>query len=614
MFNIIFLLIISFSAAISQAASICGDLFLPASQQSPQQILRSIFRVASEEELKKINADFTAAAGGATTPLPRDNSWPADEVQYMGYVNQIGTPFENGTFKNLSRLRSYFKNLGITNFYLLPFLESPFKDAGFDVRDYFKVEPKLGGDSEFFDFVKQVRLQNQKLQMDLVLNHVSRDHRWAQQAIAGDASFQKYFHIRTVAPDVVEVIKDKSGLPMEAIYRELDEHGKSVEVRRRVIFPEFANPLHPHYVMIKTPSGKTMWVYHTFYPFQFDLNFNNPQVLNEVYRVVKYWTENGADIFRFDAVPFFFKERESDPRTLLVVNLLSKLLSLISNKTIVMVEANQEPVLVKKYFENGANLAYNFQLMGDMWASILTGDKKFYVNSIKNAISLPKGTHWANFLRLHDELSLEMVPQDVREVIQKNLIDTGKGVSFRGGYGVGGRMADFLDKSLARMRLAFAMLMSQNGMPIVYYGDEIMAVNDMAYAKRAATARGGDFDARDVNRGPIPAEKFLAAQENPHTDEGKLYRETQKMISIRRQRVSLRRGTIKIVETDNPSLVIYERNFKNEKTIIVLNLSDQPLTVKLPITNAATDLLTDKAVFSNAFLEPYASLWLDVKD
>jgi maltose alpha-D-glucosyltransferase/alpha-amylase len=572
----------------------------------------------------------------------QDPNWLQDEVQYMGYVNFMGTEKGKGTFRTLDNMLPYLSGtVGASMIYPLPYLKSPFKDAGFDVADFRTVDDRFGGNAEFKPFRQALTKTNGKLQMDLILNHISEEHPWAKKAVAGDPKFRKYFHILETPPRVVSVTKDKDGLPVAARYLETDEHGVSHEVERRVIFPQFANPEHPHYVRMTDGHGKTIWVYHTFYPFQWDLNYSNPETLREAFEIVGYWANQGVDVIRLDAIPFLFKDQESDPRTMKVVESLRYFLAQSTPSTVIIVEACQEPKVVYKFFgkvesynvahlahdfktTSTGQLAYNFDLMNYTWASLLAKDKSFFLDIVRDTKEPPPGAVWANFLRLHDELTLEMAPESVRSVIRRELLNTGKGTPFRGDLGVGGRMGDFLDRDPRRMKLAFSLLLSLKGLPIIYYGDEIMARGDHAYAARAAADRGGQFDARDEGRGPIELADYQSAVAAGNSSpEGTVLNSVRTLVQMRKQRASLRRGDTTLINTNHQAVIAYTRAIPGEKTLMLHNLSGSNSTVTVGIKLAAstrlTDLLTRQGLAFTAIgdqiqvtLMPYQTVWLAI--
>ena len=174
--------------------------------------------------------------------------------------------------------------------------------------------------------------------------------------------------------------------------------------------------------------------------------------------------------------------------------------------------------------------------MPAIWASLVTGDKKYFIDAHKDTPKIPQTSSWAVFLRVHDELTLEMVEPEVREIIYNEL--SPKGASFRKGFGVSGRMANFLDKNPDRIELAFSILMSLPGIPIIYYGDEVGVANNFKNAKKSEALRKfkqrtskikllSYFDSRDIHRGEIPAKLFYGSTKDYYVFNSKVYKKVQ---------------------------------------------------------------------------------------
>ena len=232
--------------------------------------------------------------------LTRADDWYKDEIIYMFYVDQFGvvTPQKSNTFKDTSAMFDYLKDLGVTTLYLLPFADSPMSDAGFDVKNPRNIRADLGGKAQFNEFVKEAKKNGFKIKADLILNHVSDEHEWFQAFLRGDTSKANYFVVKDEMPEYTKYVDEKVGTIVE--YKE-----KSGKIsKRRLIFPEITDN---HYRKV-TLNGKDYYFYHTFYPFQLDVNWENPEVLYYWLDTINYWTNIGIDIFRFDAIPYLSKE------------------------------------------------------------------------------------------------------------------------------------------------------------------------------------------------------------------------------------------------------------------------------------------------------------------
>lgn len=588
--------------------------------------------------------------------LSRENDWYKDEIIYMFYVDQFGTvtPEKPNQFKDTTKMLDYLKSLGVTTIYMLPFADSPMEDSGFDVKNPQNVRKDLGGRPQFEAFIKEAKTKGFNIKADLVLNHFSDQHEWFQQALKGDLEKLNRFVVREDMPQYTKYVDSKLGTVIE--YKEND--GKIS--KRRLIFPEITEN---NYRKV-TINGNDYYLYHTFYPFQLDINWKNPEVLYYNLETMNYWANLGVDIFRLDAIPYLDKEpgtnAENLPTTHAIIRILSNYLQAVAPRSVLQAEACQQPKDVIPYFgterktETNINgevkelkrtdevqIAYNFPYMPALWASFITEDSKYFQEAVKQTPNIPESASWATFLRVHDELTLEMVTPEMRELIYDALEP--KGAPFRKGFGVSGRMANFLDQDHDHIEMAFSVLLSMPGIPIIYYGDEIGAKNNFDNAKKSADLRKKKqakskikllsfFDSRDINRGSLTQKDFYEASQTTKTYSGKIFHQVQKMISLRKSIPALSRGGLTILKTKKPYIFAYIRHYKGEKYLIVNNLSDKRTTaeIELPaevllkslkndsyvyLTNILTDeeykvkiSLTDKK--TRLLMYPYAVVWL----
>lgn len=589
--------------------------------------------------------------------LNRASDWYKDEVIYMFYVDQFGTvtPERTNQFKDTIKMLPYLKDLGVTTLYMLPFADSPMEDAGFDVKNPQNVRQDLGGKTQFEEFIKEAKAQGFNIKADLVLNHFSDQHEWFKQAMNGDVSKLDYFVTREDLPEYTKYVDSKLGTVVE--YKE--PNGQIS--KRRLIFPENTEN---HYRKV-TINGKDYYIYHTFYPFQLDINWKNPEVLYYNLGTLNYWANLGVDIFRLDAIPYLSKDSgtnaENQPATHEIIKILSLYLQAVAPRTVLQAEACQLPKDVIPYFgtekksevivdgktrdfkrTDEVQIAYNFPYMPALWASFITEDSNYFKEAVKQTPGIPDSASWATFLRVHDELTLEMVTPEMRQLIYNALEP--KGAPFRKGFGVAGRMANFLDEDHDHIEMAFSVLLSMPGIPIIYYGDEIGAKNNFENAKKSADLRKKKqakskikllsfFDSRDINRGLLTQQAFYDAKNSTKTYSGKIYHKVQKMIALRKSTPALSRGDLTILKTNYPHVFAYIRSYKGEKYLIVNNLSDKRLTaeVDLPanmlikaiknnehsvyLTNILTDeqyklkpSIKDKK--TRLLMYPYAEVWL----
>lgn len=631
------------------------------------EIKASIVQIYGKERCDEIYNKITEIAAQAVKnrsaqlkadDIKRSQDWYKDEIIYMFYTDQFGvtnTDSKN-TFKDTERMFGYLKDLGVTTLYMLPFADSPMQDSGFDVKNPRDVRSDLGGMKEFKDFITKAKQSGFKIKADLVLNHFSQEHEWFKDIEKGDLSKLDYFIVTDEMPLYKKYQDEKLGTVVE--YFEKDG---SVS-KRRLIFPENTEN-HWRKVTIK---GKDYYFYHTFYPFQLDINWENPEVLYYCLETISYWCNMGIDIFRMDAIPYLSKEpgtnAENQPKTHAIIRLLSNYIQATAPSSVIQVEACQHPKDILPYFgkertvdiksgdktkaikrTDEAQIAYHFPYMPAIWASLITKDKKYFFEANKETPAIPESATWAIFLRVHDELTLEMVTPEIREIIHNGLVK--KGADFRKGFGVSGRMANFLDNDPDRIGLAFSILMSLPGVPIIYYGDEIGARNNFKNAKEIEQERKARqkksktkskllsyFDSRDIHRGNIPYKLFYGSAKDYYEFNSKVYKKVKNLIQLRKELPVMSRGQFILLNTKDPANFAYIRKDKDKQILVVNNLSDKKLVaeITLPVEiilknnghiRVLKNLINDDNVRVNLSLKnktmhlrvkPYDALWLEL--
>lgn len=577
-----------------------------------KEIKNAIINIYGKEQADEIYEKVMEQAAQAIKNRPaelvkqdqtRPSDWYKNEIIYMFYVDQFGNvkPNKENTFKDTTLMFDYLEDLGVTTLYLLPFADSPMEDAGFDVRNPQSVRADLGGNKEFQTFITEAKKRGFKIKADLVLNHFSSEHEWFKRLEAGDESALDYFVYTDKKPEYTKYQDEKLGTVIE--YKE--PNGKIS--KRRLIFPEAMEDNYRHVVV----NGKDYYLYHTFYPFQLDINWENPEVLYYVLKTITYWTNTGIDIFRMDAIPYLSKDAgtdaENEPKTHSIIKLLSDYIQLTAPSTVIQVEACQTPKDILPYFgkdrevkvqagdedltlkrTNEAQIAYHFPYMPAIWASLITEDKKYFIDAYKKTPQIPKSAAWGIFLRVHDELTLEMVTPEVRELIFDNLVT--KGASFRNGFGVSGRMANFLNKNPNRIEEAFSILLTLPGIPIIYYGDEVGVTNNYENAKKAAQKRAKNnkdllstFDSRDIHRGDVPQKLFYGSTLGYYQFNSKVYKKVRNLIHLRKSLPVMKNGDFEILKTASKSNFAYIRKNAEQQILVINNLSSDKLVAEITL-------------------------------
>ena len=588
--------------------------------------------------------------------LNRSNDWYKDEIIYMFYVDQFGVDDDmspNTFYKSVKMLR-YLRDLGVTTIYMLPFADSPMGDAGFDVKNPRDVRKDLGGMQEFILFITEAKRQGFKIKSDLVLNHFSEQHEWFKDAQNGDLDKLNYFVVSEKEPEKKVYKDEKIGYIAEY------KHDSGKISKRRLIFPEITES---NYRKV-TIDGKDYYFYHTFYPFQLDINWENPKVLYYNLETIAFWANLGIDIFRMDAIPYLIKEEgtnaENLPKTHEIIKILSTFLQETAPRSVIQVEACQPPKKLLPYFgterkveininnkikelirTNEAQIAYHFPYMPAIWATIVSGDNSYFWKTHKKTPQIPDSASWAVFLRVHDELTLEMVNKETRELLYEDLAD--KGAEFRKGFGISGRLANFLDNDIDRINMTFAILLSLKGIPIIYYGDEIGSQNNFSYAQRWAKIRErrdkkknknsemlSYFDSRDIHRGAIKRNTFYRAMYRNNNFNSKIYKNVKRLIEVRKNYNTISRGDFIEVKSDKPQVFSYLRKGKYDKILMVNNLSDKKVFAELDINHLKLnetdteikmqELITKQPkifIIENKKLiiklKPYETMWLSFK-
>jgi len=604
-------------------------------------------------------------------------------VEYMFYVDQFGVTqkLKPATFKNATEMLDHLKDLGARTVYPLPFLKSPMKDGGFDVSNFFEVNEKLGGNQAFDAFAEAARKKGMEVKMDMILNHASDEHPMFQALLSGDQKAREMFIIRDEPPVIVRRFQDDVGDWVD------------IEVSRRLIFPHITDT---HWRKIKI-KDKDAWAYHTFYPYQLDINYSSTTAVEETLKIISAWSNKGINIFRFDAIPFAgpMKRSENEESVHALIEVLSLYLKKVSPQSKIMVEANQPAADLIKYFgkrtstdspiqikatqtdqagkplkvkgTTEAQGAYDFTELPYFWTSVFSEDKKHLEQYFQYAetLKIPEGAGFTKVARVHDELTLEMATPEQRKIINKALITPGheKGIPFREEFGTAGRMASFLDQNPKRIKLANSILMGRKGQPVIYYGDEIAAANDIdnmvllakereeymkangisipkhlpraqKYEERVGLDPKLPYDGREANRGDILKESADQAREGANTDKPDIASQTFKyireIVQTRNKHRAVWKGKQIAVQSNNKSTLSWIMAHSKDNLLMVNNLSSkgrrsiltlpEKFSAKLHETGFLRDALSGKMIpykkRGNRIvlnLEEYDTFWLELK-
>jgi maltose alpha-D-glucosyltransferase / alpha-amylase len=375
--------------------------------------------------------------------------WYKSGVIYELHVRAFADSDDNGIgdFRGLTSKLDYLKDLGVTALWLLPFYPSPLMDDGYDTADYFDVHPMYGTLADFKVFLKEAHRRGLRVITELVLNHTSDQHPWFQRARrAKPGSRWREFYVWS---DTTEKYKDT-----------------------RIIFKdiEISNWTRDDL------AGAYYW--HRFFSHQPDLNWDNPEVYDEMVKVIDFWFDLGVDGLRLDAVPYLFEREgtscENLPETHAVLKRLREHVDGKYQDRMLLGEANQWPEDAVAYFGEGkgdeCHMAFHFPLMPRLFMSLRMEDRLPIVDILEQTPPIPETSQWALFLRNHDELTLEMVTDEERDYMYRMYAHVNRA---RLNLGIRRRLAPLLGNDRRRIELLNAILLSLPGTPVIYYGDEI---------------------------------------------------------------------------------------------------------------------------------------------
>jgi maltose alpha-D-glucosyltransferase/alpha-amylase len=532
---------------------------------------------------------------------PQEPEWYKDAIVYSLYVDLF-----NKTFDGLREKLDYIQNLGVNCLWLLPILDSPMRDAGFDIRQYDKVRDELLGlpanatDEEkqkaFRDFLDEAHKRNIKVIFDIAMNHTSDQHPWFLESRKGVDNPYRDFYIWN--------------------------NDTNRYTATRLLFKGMEDS--------NWEKDGDCYFFHRFFNFQPDLNYRNPQVLTEMSKNLMFWLSQGVDGFRADAIPYIWKEEGTDcenlPKTHTVVRFFRAVVDYIRPHTLLLAEACQKPVEVVKYFGDGdeCNAGYHFPLMPQMFKALAMQSKEPVQKTLSREITpeIPENAQWFTFLRCHDELSLELVyvTEEDRAYIHKNYCHQPEW-NFRVGEGVSARLAELMQRNPDKIALAYSVMLTLPGTPIIYYGDEFGKLNDEAYYREKIVEIGKD-DTRFLVRGKIDWQQLEKDLQNSNSFSAQVFGKISQLVKTRKQYAAFGRGSIKWLEAKdsagipNNHIMAYIRSWEDQKLLILHNLSDQPQTFHLVFEGepGEKDLFGKKIAFDkNAgeiVMKPLDYLWI----
>ncbi|HEV7511459.1 MAG TPA: maltose alpha-D-glucosyltransferase [Candidatus Acidoferrum sp.] len=502
--------------------------------------------------------------------LQEDNLWYKDAVIYQLHVRTFCDSNADGIgdFVGLTQRLDYLQELGTNTIWLLPFYPSPLRDDGYDIADYTTVHPSYGTLDDFKTFLTAAHNRGLRVLIEMVMNHTSDQHPWFQEA------------------------RSSRDNPKRDWYVWSDTDTKYEGVRIIFIDTELSN-------WTWDPVSKSYY-WHRFFHHQPDLNFDNPEVFEAMWEIMKFWLDMGVNGFRLDAVPYLVEREgtscENLPETHAIIKEIRKRLDQFYPGRMLLAEANQWPADVRAYFGEGDEFhaAFHFPLMPRMFMAVKLEDRKPIIEILDQTPAIPENCQWCIFLRNHDELTLEMVTDIERDYMYDEYA-TDK--TMRINLGIRRRLAPMMENDRRRIELLNGLLMSMPGTPIIYYGDEIgmgdnIYLGDRNGVRTPMQWNGGTnagFSFADPERlySPLISNSVYGYQvvnvDSQRRFSHSLLSWMKALIKTRNSYRVFSRGTMEFLRPSNHRVLAYIRELGNEKILVVNNLASSAQAVELDV-------------------------------
>jgi len=480
-----------------------------------------------------------------------------------------------GDFQGLTNKLDYLSGLGITCLWLLPFYPSPNRDNGYDVMDYYNIDPRLGTLGDFVQFMHQAGERGIRVLIDLVVNHTSDRHPWFVAARSDENSKYRNYYVWSKNPPKTD--------PSMLMFPDVEDS-----------IWEYDEQANSYYL-------------HHFYKEQPDLNITNRAVREEICKIMGFWLELGVSGFRIDAVPFLIKETATEGTSTEDLRcFLEEMREFVSSRqadAVLLAEANVAPDRIPVYFDQGdrMHVLFNFLLNQHLFLALARQESTALRDGLKILPNIPPICQWLNFVRHHDELTLDRISSSEREEIFAAFAPDKRMQIF--GRGIRRRLPPMMGNDRCRIELIYSLLFTLPGTPMLRYGEEIGMGDDLSLEGRNSVrtvmqwsdAPNGGFSTAATEALARPAiasgeysykqVNVVAAQRDPKS----LINWIGRAIRIRKQCPEFGRGKWQILETDSASVFAHCCDWEGRTVIAIHNLADKPCTATLK-SNKYTNL------------------------
>jgi maltose alpha-D-glucosyltransferase/alpha-amylase len=512
-----------------------------------------------------------------------------------------------GDFRGLMNRLDYLQGIGVTAIWLMPFQSSPCRDDGYDVADYYGVDPRYGTLGDFVEFTHGCKQRGIRVLIDLVVNHTSDKHPWFQEARSDSKSKYRDWYVWS---------------------KKKPKHADD-----GVVFPGVQKSTWDYDKLARA------WYFHRFYDFEPDLNTSNPEVQAEILKVMGFWIQLGVSGFRMDAVPFVIAEKGADvtvPKEQYeMLRTFREFLSWRQGDAIILAEANVQPKTDLKYFGAAGErmqMMFNFAVNQHLFYALATGDSRPLTKALKATQISEATAQWGQFLRNHDELDLGRLTDEQRQAVFAAFGPEDDMQLY--GRGIRRRLAPMLQGDRRRLELAYSLMMALPGTPVLRYGDEIGMGDNLRLPERNcartpmqwSTEPQGGFTKSEkpilpvISGGPYGFEHVNVAQQRRDPDS--LMNWMERMIRMRKEAPEIGWGKFSILQTRTPEVLAIRYDWRNNSVLVVHNLSAIPREVWLEVgvedSGCLVNLLSGENSTSDAsgkhrlLLDAYRYRWFRV--
>jgi maltose alpha-D-glucosyltransferase / alpha-amylase len=495
------------------------------------------------------------------------------------YCLSIGTYMDAngdgiGDFQGLMRRLDYLQGLGVTALWLMPFQTSPGRDDGYDVSDYYGVNPAYGTLGDFVEFTHAASQRGIRVIIDLVVNHTSNEHRWFQEARRKPNSKYRDWYVWS-----------KKRPP---------------RANKGMVFPGVQKSTWSY------DGPARQWYFHRFYDFQPDLNTSNPEVQAEILKIMGFWIQLGVSGFRMDALPFVISAKGAEvnkPREHYdMLRSFREFLQWRVGDSIILAEANVVPRTDMNYFGNEGDrmqMMFNFQVNQNLFFALAAADTRPLAKAMIKTKTRPPSSQWGNFLRNHDELDLGRLTDRQRQRVfaafgprpEDQLYDRG----------IRRRLAPMLGGDRRRIELAYSLMFTLPGTPVLRYGDEIGMGDDLKLQERTSCRTPmqwsrephGGFTKNSkpvvpvIDDGPYGYEHVNAAEQRQ--DPNSLLNWTERITRMRKEVPEIGWGEFKILDVGDYAVLAVRYDWRNNSVLIIHNLAAEPREIEFATGLEADD-------------------------